>query len=315
MSRKNRKKKANTTPSQLPAKTEKANQKTIVQWIWSWGVVGPIILAICVGGGYSFMTSSHPYIADLFFLSGGILFLFKFLTWDISRKHGKRKLVEAVIIFITLLIIVGTICLNHYLNQEKSEEKRFSVTLMSSLIGGPYFAYVSDENLYFIDVFIYIDLVSKAAVFSKLHDYYAQLLVDDEWVPLQRILLSSSKGQFYSVYNNEHNIYNGTSIDFIQETLDEQILRTNIKPGETITGTLMFYLKENDRKKFIATKVRAIKLVVFDSLRRKEEYILNITKNQSRAKDEPDMESFNALGFKVKKMGIDLKKFHIINGY
>lgn len=90
--------------------------KTISQWIWSWGVVGAVILAIFVGGGYAFMTSGHPYIADMFFLIGAGLFLAKFLTWELPKKHERRKLVQVGSICITVLIIIGfAIYSNHYL--------------------------------------------------------------------------------------------------------------------------------------------------------------------------------------------------------
>ncbi len=93
----------------------KSEPKTISQWIWSWSVVGGIVLFL-LGTGVAFMTSSHPYIADLFFLAGAGLFLVKFLSWDLSKQHQQKKSIQGIAIIITLIITAGVIVGNHYIN-------------------------------------------------------------------------------------------------------------------------------------------------------------------------------------------------------
>lgn len=192
------------------------------------------------------------------------------------------------------------------------KEKRFYVSAVAAGAGGPYFAYKSlNEKLFFIDVFVCIDLVNKDTVLSKINDYYGQLLIGDEWVILQRIPFSDN-GQFYFV---KQPIDKSMSINFIQKTLDEQIKNTNLKPGETITGILMFYLKDNDRKKYAPMKAKTIRLVIFDSLQRKGEYLIDITGADKGKKEDFGMGWLNELRFKVKETGIDLRKFDIVNNF
>jgi hypothetical protein len=65
------------------------------------------------------MTSGWPYIADLFFLVSGILFLVKFLTSEILGKHERKRIIQRRAIFCTLVIVAGSILGNHYLNYKK----------------------------------------------------------------------------------------------------------------------------------------------------------------------------------------------------
>lgn len=89
--------------------------QTIGQQIWSWAVVGTIILFI-LATGIAFMTSGHPYVADLFFLVSGALFLSKFLTWELSKGHKKRRFIQAIAVLITAIFVIGAIYGNHRLN-------------------------------------------------------------------------------------------------------------------------------------------------------------------------------------------------------
>ena|SRR3981189_2764655 len=58
--------------------------------IWSWPVVG-VVVPLVLGGGIAFMTSSHPWLGDVFYLAGGILFIVKFLTWEDARQLDTVK--------------------------------------------------------------------------------------------------------------------------------------------------------------------------------------------------------------------------------
>lgn len=100
----------------MGAKNQKTISQTLGQRTWSWGVVGAIVLGIFIAGGYSFMTSGYPFIADIFFLLGAFLFLFKFFTWELPRQHIKKRLILITASIITVIIVAGFICINHYLN-------------------------------------------------------------------------------------------------------------------------------------------------------------------------------------------------------
>jgi|GEM_PF-6507525 hypothetical protein len=102
--------------------TEKNSSRTIEQLIWSWVVVGTIIIFI-LGAGISFMTSNHPIMADLFFTLGAGLFLSKFLTWELSKQHKKRIKIYVITIGITSIALTVSICDNHYLNPAQLTQK------------------------------------------------------------------------------------------------------------------------------------------------------------------------------------------------
>jgi hypothetical protein len=101
---------------------QKPIPKKLGQWFWEWNVVGSVSGILWGGGGFSFMTSAHPYFADFFFLMGGILLTIKFLTWDVPRKHQRKILIRTIASFIGLVITIGPIWGNHYINQDKTKE-------------------------------------------------------------------------------------------------------------------------------------------------------------------------------------------------
>jgi hypothetical protein len=86
--------------------------------IWSWVVVGAIVLFF-LGGGVSFMTSSHPWIADAFYLAGAVLFLTKFLTWEEAKQQERtiRRRTSTYAIAGTVLVTISAVWGNHNLNQ------------------------------------------------------------------------------------------------------------------------------------------------------------------------------------------------------
>jgi hypothetical protein len=68
------------------------------------------------------MTSRHPYIADLFFVGGGVLFLAKFLSWELSREHAQKKRVQGIAGLLTLLLLIGALYGNHnYMNRPTND--------------------------------------------------------------------------------------------------------------------------------------------------------------------------------------------------
>lgn len=73
--------------------------------LWSWAVVGTI--AAFLGGTWiAFLTSSHPYIADVFCISAAALVTAKFWTWDIARRETKtRPTLVIIVVFLTALAV------------------------------------------------------------------------------------------------------------------------------------------------------------------------------------------------------------------
>ena len=59
------------------------------------------------------MTSGHPYLADLCFLVSSALFLYNFLTWELSKGHKKR---QVTVVLVVALAVIGAACGNHRLN-------------------------------------------------------------------------------------------------------------------------------------------------------------------------------------------------------
>jgi hypothetical protein len=93
--------------------------------IWSWPVVG-VIVPLVLGGGIAFMTSSHPWLADVFYLAGGILFIVKFLTWEDARQldAAKRRNSYGLAIGLTLIVLCAAIWGNHRLNAPGQDAPR-----------------------------------------------------------------------------------------------------------------------------------------------------------------------------------------------
>jgi hypothetical protein len=85
--------------------------------MWSWPVVGGVVLFIW-GGGLTFMTSSHPILADVCFVLGAILFAIKFLTWEGSR--GARWVKPTIMVVLVILTCLG-IWGNHGLNAQTAQ--------------------------------------------------------------------------------------------------------------------------------------------------------------------------------------------------
>lgn len=85
--------------------------------VWSWGVVGTVV-GFFLGGGVTFMTTSLPWIADIFYITGAGLFLIKFLTWEEVEKQGLDISTYVIVgtILVTALVIWG----NHYLNPPRT---------------------------------------------------------------------------------------------------------------------------------------------------------------------------------------------------
>ena len=280
----------------------------MVELVWSWPVVGAVVIFIA-GAGIKIMNPPSPIIADFFFLAAGGLFLCKFLTWGQARRHTRKNLISALAIGCTVLVVAVAILGNHYLHRPKD---KISTSLVNSIIGGPYFAYSPEkEDLYLISVLVCINLVNEENVYSRIDNYFAQLSLDGEWITLQRILISK-EGKFYSVGD----LHKGRSylIEFKYKTIDEQISRTDLKPGETITGVMMFYFKKEYVERYNLAKKIKMKLTFLDSLRHKEEHLLDVDKKPPTKDIDPAMGWFNPFGFTIKEK-VDLSKFHIKNAY
>jgi hypothetical protein len=99
---------------------ERPKQKpklSISKLVWSWPVVGGSLFFI-LGGGLTFMTSTHAILADISYLVGAALFLGKFLTSEESRQqpHRKRRRIHRIGITVTTMILVIALLGNHKMN-------------------------------------------------------------------------------------------------------------------------------------------------------------------------------------------------------
>jgi hypothetical protein len=92
-------------------------RKDIWEQVWSWVVVGAVVLFV-LAGGIAFMTSAHPWVADGFFLVGTLLFLAKFWTWEDAKEQPPRKKWPLLgLVTLGSLAILLTACLwNHKIN-------------------------------------------------------------------------------------------------------------------------------------------------------------------------------------------------------
>jgi hypothetical protein len=71
-----------------------------------------------LGAAVTFMTSGHPWLADVFFLLSGALFAVKFLTWEETRQQTQSQKIMSygLAIGITLVILCTAIAGNHWMN-------------------------------------------------------------------------------------------------------------------------------------------------------------------------------------------------------
>jgi hypothetical protein len=91
--------------------------RTMWEQMWSWGVVGTVAVFV-LGGGIAFMTSAHPYAADVFFLAGTSLLLAKFWTWEETKRQPATKK-KTFLIYgtaISVLLLSAAVGWNHWIN-------------------------------------------------------------------------------------------------------------------------------------------------------------------------------------------------------
>ena len=113
-------------------------KKSLWQQAWSWVVVGAIIFFL-LGGGLTFMTSSHPLIADAFYLASGALFTVKFLTWEDARQQerNRRRLICAFVIIAAIIVVTGAVEMNHWINKGVPTTAANDITAESKAIPAP----------------------------------------------------------------------------------------------------------------------------------------------------------------------------------
>jgi len=94
--------------------------REILNKVWSWPVIS-FVLAALLGFEVSFMTSGHPWMADLFLLVSAALFLAKFLTWEDARQQASaiRRRLSIYAILITATVTLAAILGTHYLNRPR----------------------------------------------------------------------------------------------------------------------------------------------------------------------------------------------------
>jgi hypothetical protein len=100
-----------------PPTGDAAASDSIVSKLWSWTVVGTVVVLL-IGGGVNFTTSGHPWIADWFYAAGAALFLAKFLTWEEAKQQDAKKRRKFVLIgvVLTTVLVLGAAFGNHRIN-------------------------------------------------------------------------------------------------------------------------------------------------------------------------------------------------------
>ena len=87
---------------------------------WSWVVVGTVV-SLIIALAVTFMTSSHVWLGDIFFLLAGTLFLAKFFTWEDARQQSPaiRRRLSLIGLLTTVTLTIVALVGNHYLNRAK----------------------------------------------------------------------------------------------------------------------------------------------------------------------------------------------------
>ena len=101
--------------------SEPSIKRTIWAQMWSWSVVGSIVL-FALAGGIAFMTSEHPWAADGFYTAGTALFLIKFWTWEDARQQprAKKQALQAGVTLLALIAAALALLWNHTINRVTS---------------------------------------------------------------------------------------------------------------------------------------------------------------------------------------------------
>jgi len=105
----------------LKGASERSVSGTIGKKIWSWVVVSAFVV-LALGFWGTFLTSGHPWAADVFFVVGAVVFVAKFLTWEDARQQPgvSKKLLFGGITILVLIFAVLAVRWDHTINQASS---------------------------------------------------------------------------------------------------------------------------------------------------------------------------------------------------
>jgi acyl carrier protein len=100
---------------------ERSVSGTIGKKICSWVVVS-VFVVLALGFWGTFLTSGHPWAADVFFVVGAVIFLAKFLTWEDARQQPgvSKKLLFGGITILVLIFTLLALRWDHTINQASS---------------------------------------------------------------------------------------------------------------------------------------------------------------------------------------------------
>jgi thioredoxin 1 len=101
--------------------SERSVSGTIGKKIWSWVVVSAFVV-LALGFWGTFLTSGHPWAADMFFVVGAVIFLAKFLTWEDARQQpgASKKLLFGGITILVLIFTALALRWDHTITQASS---------------------------------------------------------------------------------------------------------------------------------------------------------------------------------------------------
>jgi hypothetical protein len=121
-----------------------------------------LIVFLFIGGGFTFMTSSHPWIADVFYLLGALLFLMKFLTWEEAHQQDPKQRVKFMTSGVLIVFVLSALMMigNHKLNENAVDKPAFDLSVIS--IGRGDFGDPGSPPIGTVFV-IWINLINKGA--------------------------------------------------------------------------------------------------------------------------------------------------------
>ena len=217
------------------------------QWVslrdllWSWQTIVALVLFI-LPAGQNFMTSSHPILADICYVTGCSIFLVKFLSWE-GAKHMSVRIVGG---FVVMTALVGATALNHYMNRvgDSLSDPAYIVSIARAFVSSEYgqshgFWLIQDlptgRIASPVEAEIDISITNVSSLPKRITGLGVEIENDDgQWTLLQR--MNPRFGQLAFVPADP----TFARLAAVTRSLDAQLADRDIGAGETIAGVALF---------------------------------------------------------------------------
>ena len=168
-----------------------APRKSLKEKLWSWPVMGSVVL-LFIGGGIS-MSSGHPYVADAFLSAGMVLLVTKLLSWPETSHYPK------------IVFPLGTIALiasnvgNHALNDAwpfSPQSQLFAITIEKdirsngSFYSNGFWLGYQTAGGYAIapaNMALLVRIVNEQNVDDVIDSYSVEVKIGRKWKPLVKM--------------------------------------------------------------------------------------------------------------------------------